>query len=163
MEPRVAQFTGTMSNLTISHWSPSGSTEQQIKESLRHRAHHDKNIEQILKSKEVEWNSLYTHPKLMNMYYWKDDANNSRQQRTAELRKAMQTIAMAAGTTKRVPNNLLKPVLFNSNHLITSPNTYAVPTAAPPSRLTTAGVGAIAPTVPQTATQKVKSCTENSG
>lgn len=45
---------------------------------MRQRAEHDKKIDQIVADNKHEWSTLYNHPKLMNMYYWKDDQNNSR-------------------------------------------------------------------------------------
>ena len=35
---------------------------------------HDNNIEKILSGNTNDWSSLYSHPKLMGQYYWKDDA-----------------------------------------------------------------------------------------
>jgi hypothetical protein len=36
-----------------------------------------------------EWSSLYQHPKMMQLYYWKDDNNASRIKRTMELKNVM--------------------------------------------------------------------------
>jgi hypothetical protein len=46
---------------------------------MKNRVNYDRNIENILASNKGEWSSLYSHPKLMNMYYWKDNDNVSRQ------------------------------------------------------------------------------------
>ena len=35
---------------------------------------HDQNIEKILANNKHDWTSLYSHPKLMGQYYWKDDS-----------------------------------------------------------------------------------------
>jgi hypothetical protein len=62
-----------------------------------------------------EWGSLYNHPKLMCMYYQKDDMNHSRQQRTAELNKAMKAGAKKILSPTSMSSGKYKPVLFNSS------------------------------------------------
>ena len=52
---------------------------------------HDSNIEKILLGNRAEWTSLYTHPKLMSQYYWKDDQIHTRQQRMKEIKAVMQS------------------------------------------------------------------------
>jgi len=44
---------------------------------------HDENIERILTSNQNDWSSLYSHPKLMGQYYWKDDSIHTNRQRAA--------------------------------------------------------------------------------
>ena len=46
-----------------------------MKQSMKNRQQYDRNIEQILLMNKGEWSSLYQHPKMMQMYYWKDDNN----------------------------------------------------------------------------------------
>ena len=50
---------------------------------------HDTNIEKILLQNRAEWTSLYTHPKLMSQYYWKDDKILTRQQRMNEIKNVI--------------------------------------------------------------------------
>lgn len=64
-------------------------TDDMMKQSMRNRKTHDRNIEQILLANKGEWSSLYQHPKMMQMYYWKDDNNASRIKRTMELKNVM--------------------------------------------------------------------------
>lgn len=60
---------------------------------------HDSNIEKILLQNRTEWTSLYTHPKLMSQYYWKDDKILTRQQRMNEIKNAIKSDRI---TTKRI-------------------------------------------------------------
>lgn len=50
---------------------------------------HDENIEKILATNKNDWSSLYSHPKLMGQYYWKDDAINTNKQRAAEIKNVI--------------------------------------------------------------------------
>lgn len=73
----------------VNTFSPDGTLENQdsakvasrINEFKKGARMHDTNIEKILLQNRTEWTSLYTHPKLMSQYYWKDDFVNTRQQR----------------------------------------------------------------------------------
>jgi hypothetical protein len=66
--------------------SPAFKTFQQDEEKAASRLNefkrgarmHDTNIEKILLQSRAEWTSLYTHPKLMGQYYWKDDQIHTR-------------------------------------------------------------------------------------
>jgi hypothetical protein len=50
---------------------------------------HDENIERILASNKNGWSSLYSHPKLMGHYYWKDDAIHTNKQRAFEIKNVI--------------------------------------------------------------------------
>ena len=50
---------------------------------------HDNNIEKILSGNTNDWSSLYSHPKLMGQYYWKDDAIHTNKQRAAEIKNVI--------------------------------------------------------------------------
>ena len=47
---------------------------------------YNKNIGNILANDNHDWSSLYTHPKLMGQYYWKDDMIHTNKQRADEIR-----------------------------------------------------------------------------
>ena len=50
---------------------------------------HDSNIEKILTSNKNDWSCLYSHPKLMGQYYWKDDSIHTNKQRAAEIKNVI--------------------------------------------------------------------------
>ena len=52
---------------------------------------HDMNIERILNNPKNDWTSLYSHPKLMGQYYWKDDTIHTNKQRALEIKKVIQS------------------------------------------------------------------------
>lgn len=52
---------------------------------------HDVNIEKILANNKNDWSSLYSHPKLMGQYYWKDDSIHTNKQRAAEIKNVIQS------------------------------------------------------------------------
>lgn len=52
----------------------------------------DKKIDEILTkpvTKECDWQTLYTHPKLMQSYYWKDRHIHSTKQRILDIEGAL--------------------------------------------------------------------------
>ena len=51
---------------------------------------HEQAIGQILSSG-CDMSILYTHPKLMGNYFWKDDMNKTRKQRTDQIKEFMST------------------------------------------------------------------------
>jgi hypothetical protein len=73
-----------------------------------------------------EWSSLYQHPKMMQLYYWKDDNNASRIKRTTELKNVMSN--PIKGRVQR--NKLLQPVLL-SHHSSVVPSAAAQRTCGP--------------------------------
>jgi hypothetical protein len=48
----------------------------------------DERIGAMLNEKQCDWDSLYTHPKLLRGYYWKDYSLN-KQQRVLEIKRAL--------------------------------------------------------------------------
>lgn len=49
-----------------------------------------KKIDMLLEqSKKCEWQTLFTHPKLMSNYYWKDWKNHRSDHKVAELKHAL--------------------------------------------------------------------------
>ncbi len=52
---------------------------------------HDANIEKILSNNKHDWTSLYSHPKLMGQYYWKDDTIYTNKQRAMEIKNVIQS------------------------------------------------------------------------
>ena len=51
---------------------------------------HDQNIERILANPKNDWSSLYSHPKLMGQYYWKDDKIHTNKQKGSEIMSVLQ-------------------------------------------------------------------------
>ena len=52
----------------------------------------DKKIDEILTkpiTKDCDWQTLYTHPKLMQSYYWKDRGIHNTKQRVQDLESAL--------------------------------------------------------------------------
>lgn len=47
-------------------------SKNKMLEQIKLRKAYDSNIEKILHNSTGEWTSLYTHPKLMGNYFWKD-------------------------------------------------------------------------------------------
>lgn len=47
------------------------------------------NISKIIRENQGEWTSLYTHPKLMGHYFWKDDTIVTRRQRANEVKRVI--------------------------------------------------------------------------
>jgi len=52
---------------------------------------HDTKIIEVLddRSTNCDWQSLFTHPKLMKSYFWKDQRVYSKQQRVSEIKRAL--------------------------------------------------------------------------
>jgi hypothetical protein len=59
----------------------------------------DSQIEEILEtSKGMKWETLFTHPKLMSAYYWKDYKIHDKQQRVEEIKKVLKVDSLKKGT-----------------------------------------------------------------
>ena len=52
---------------------------------------HDTNISEVLDNQQTscDWQSLFTHPKLMKSYFWKDQRVYTKQQRVFEIKRAL--------------------------------------------------------------------------
>ena len=49
-------------------------TDEKMKQYKQGARKHDEAIQKILANNNFDWSSLYSHPKLMGQYYWKDDS-----------------------------------------------------------------------------------------
>ena len=60
-----------------------------MRQFVRGARQHDANIEKILSTNKNDWSSLYSHPKLMGQYYWKDDGIHTNKQRAKEIKNVI--------------------------------------------------------------------------
>ena len=46
----------------------------------------------------MKWETLFTHPKFMSAYYWKDYKIHDKQQRVEEIKKVLKVDSLKKGT-----------------------------------------------------------------
>lgn len=66
-------------------------SDEKMRQYYRGARQHDANIEKILATNKGNWTSLYSHPKLMGQYYWKDDRIHTNKQRALEIKNVIQS------------------------------------------------------------------------
>lgn len=94
--------------------------EERMRQYVAGARNHDQNIERILANNKHDWSSLYSHPKLMGQYYWKDDTIHTNKQRAMEIKKVIQTdfghnrFRADQRRQNRLSQSLLEPLERNS-------------------------------------------------
>ena len=96
--PTSTSFSGPKSDFALINQKPieqvqaeQRAADQRMKAYQMGARQHDANIEKILANNKNDWSSLYSHPKLMGQYYWKDDMIHTNKQRASEIKRVIQS------------------------------------------------------------------------